>query len=153
MTSTSSTAIPRARSSSPASRGKTVATREPAQVGELGRVVLLGHRGLERARAEAEPQQLVDVDAPRSRTRSAPVIPQSTTPSLDVLGHVGGADEQHVDRRVPARERERALARLLRAEARVREQLHRRLAQPPLRRDGDRQPVGAGLPSRSSTSR
>jgi hypothetical protein len=54
---------------------------------------------------------------------------------------------------VAARERERPLAGLLRAEACVGEELHRRLAQPPLRRDGDRQPVGAGLPSRSSSSR
>ena len=45
---------------------------------------------------------------------------------LDVLGHVGGADEQHLDRRVAARERERALAGLLGAEPRVLEQVERR---------------------------
>jgi hypothetical protein len=50
-------------------------------------------------------------------------------------------DEQHVDRRVPARERERALAGLLRAEARVLEQRDGRFAQAPLDRDGDRQAV------------
>ena len=114
--------------------------------------MLLGHGGLERARAEAEPQQLVDVDAALAHEVGAGDAAVDDAVA-DVLGHVGGADEQDVDRRVPARERERALARLLRAETRVREQLHRRLAQPPLRRDGDRQPVGAGLPSRSSTSR
>ena len=38
---------------------------------------------------------------------------------LDVLGDVRGAHEQHLDRRVAARERERALARLLLAEAGV----------------------------------
>ena len=114
--------------------------------------MLLGHRSLERARAEAEPQQLVDLDATFAHEVGAgdPAVDDAVA---DVLGNVGGADEQHVDGRVTAREGEGALARLLRAEARVREQLHRRLAQPPLRRDGDRQPVGAGLPSRSSTSR
>ena len=64
---------------------------------------------------------------------------------LYVLGDVGGADEEHVDRRIPARERECALARLLGLESRVDEQAHRRIAQPPLDGDGDRQAVAAFL--------
>ena len=99
---------------------------------------LRGHGGLEPARAEAEPQQLAHV-APRSRTRSMPGDAAVDDAVLDVLGNVGGTDEQHVDRRVAARERERPLARLLRAEAGILEQRERRLAQPSLDRDGDRQ--------------
>ena len=58
---------------------------------------------------------------------------------LDVLGHVGGPDEEHLDRRVAARERERPLAGLLGAEPRVGEQVERGLAQAALDRDGDPQ--------------
>ena len=67
---------------------------------------------------------------------------------LHVLGHVGGAHEQDLDRRVAARERERALAGLLGAEAGVLEQVERRFAQPALDRDGDPQEA-----ERSSASR
>jgi hypothetical protein len=65
--------------------------------------------------------------------------PAVDDPVLHVLGHVGGPDEQDLDRRVPARERERALAGLLGAEARVLQQVEGRLAQPALDRDGDSQ--------------
>ena len=104
---------------------------------------LLGHGRLERAAAEAEPQQLRRPRAPRSRDEVGAGDAAVDDAVLHVLGDVGGAHEQHVDRRVPARERERALAGLLGAEARVLEQRDRRLAQPALRRDGDRQAVGA----------
>ena len=58
---------------------------------------------------------------------------------LHVLGDVGRAHEQHLDRRVAAGEGERAVAGLLGAEPGVLEQVERRLAQPALRRDGDPQ--------------
>ena len=47
---------------------------------------------------------------------------------LDVLGDVGGADEQRLHRRGTARKRERPAARLLGAEARVVQQGDARLA-------------------------
>ena len=81
------------------------------------------------------------------------MIPQSTTPSWTYSGHVGGAHEQHVDRRVPAREGERALAGLLGPEPRVLEQRHRGLAQPSLDGDRDRQAVDVAAFCRSSASR
>ena len=55
---------------------------------------------------------------------------------LDVLGDVGGADEQHLDGGVAARKCQRTLTGLLRAKAGVLEQLERRLTQPAL--DGQR---------------
>src|SRR5262249_25028353 len=58
---------------------------------------------------------------------------------LDVLRDVRRADEQHLDRRVAARECQGALSRLLRAEPRVLEQAERRLAEPPLDRAGEPQ--------------
>ena len=91
-------------------------------------------------RAEAEPQQLVDVDAALF-DEVEPGDAAVDGAVLDVLRDVGSAYEEHVDRRVPARERERALAGLLGAEAGVVEQRHRRLAQPALDRDGDPQAV------------
>ena len=113
---------------------------------------LLGHGRLEPARAEAELEQLVDARAALADEVQArdPAVDDAV---LHVLGDVGRADEQHVDRRVPARERERALARLLGAEPGVLEQRDRRLAQPPLDRDGDRQAVDVASFSRSSASR
>ena len=69
-------------------------------------------------------------------------------PVLHVLGNVGRPDQQHLDGSVPARERERALARLLGPEARVLEELVRRLAQPAFGRQRDPQEL-----SRSSASR
>ena len=86
--------------------------------------------------------------APRSRTRSMPGDAAVDDAVLDVLGHVGRADEQHLDRRVAARERERPVAGLLRAEPGVLEQVDGRLAQPALGRDGDPQEA-----ERSSASR
>ena len=85
--------------------------------------------------------------APRSRTMSRPVIPQSTTPSCTYSGHVVGAHEQRLDRRVPARERERAVAGRLGAEPGVVQQLDGRLAQPALRGDGDPQRARSAPPS------
>src|SRR5262249_43410169 len=73
---------------------------------------------------------------------------------LHVLGNVCRANEEHIDGRIPTRERERALTGLLRAEAGVLEQRDARLAQPSLRRHGDRQTVvfGRRRLRRSSTS-
>ena len=113
---------------------------------------LLGHRGLEPARAEAELEQLLDARAALAHE----VLPGDAAVDdavLHVLRHVGGAHEQHVDRRVAARERERALAGLLGPEAGVLEQGDRRLAQPPLDRDGDRQAVDVAAFCRSSARR
>jgi hypothetical protein len=67
---------------------------------------------------------------------------------LDVLWYIGRADEQHLDRGVPAREGECALAGLLGAEPCILEQAERRLAQPAFDRDGDPQEA-----ERSSASR
>ncbi|HEV8249961.1 MAG TPA: hypothetical protein VGQ15_08315, partial [Gaiellaceae bacterium] len=72
---------------------------------------------------------------------------------VDVFGHVCGAHEENVDGRVPARERQRALARLLGTEPRVGEQLDRGLAEPALRRNRDRQAVRGRCFRRSSASR
>ena len=74
-------------------------------------------------------------------------------PAVDVLRDVGRAHEQHLDRRVAAREGERALARLLGAEPGVVEQLERRLAQPALDRDRDPQRLGERRFRRPSASR
>ena len=75
---------------------------------------LLGHRRFEAAPAEAEPQEFGHVRAALAHEVGAgdPAVDDAV---LHVLGDVRGAHEQHVDRRVAARERERALARLLRA--------------------------------------
>jgi hypothetical protein len=121
---------------------------------ELGDRRLLGDGSLETAASEAEPQQLGDVrSALAHEIRACDSAVDDAV--LHPLGHVGRTDEQHVDRRVPARERERALAGLLRAETCVVEQGDRRLAQPALRRDGDRQAVALALRRfiRSSTKR
>jgi hypothetical protein len=72
---------------------------------------------------------------------------------LNVLGNVGRADEEDVDRCVAAREGKRALARLLGAEARVFEQRDGRLAQASLDGDGDRQAVDVAAFCRSSAKR
>ena len=112
---------------------------------------LLRHGGVEPAGAEAERQQLLDSGAALAHevlTGDAAV----DDAVLHVLRDVGGAHEQHVDRRVAARECERALAGLLGLEAGVDEQPHRRLAQPSLDRDGDRQAVAVRF-TLSSASR
>ena len=110
-TSTSSTP----GSSSRASRGKLVATRAPRRSssdlhGRLGR-----HRSLERARAEAEPHELGDVGAALAHDVEAGDAAVDDA-VLHVLGDVVGAHEQRLDRRVAAREGERAVARRLGAE-------------------------------------
>jgi hypothetical protein len=56
---------------------------------------------------------------------------------LHVLRHVGSAYEQYLHRCVAAREGKRAVSRLLGAEARIFEEVERRLAQPALNRYGD----------------
>ena len=68
-------------------------------------------------------------------------------PAVDVLGNVRGTHEQHLDWSVAAREGKRTVAGLLRTEARVLEQVERRLAQPALDRDRDSQ-----VAARSSAS-
>jgi hypothetical protein len=67
---------------------------------------------------------------------------------LDVLGYVGGSDEQHLDRRVATRKGERTVPRLLRTEPGVLEEPKRRFAQSTLGRDRDPQEA-----ARSSASR
>jgi hypothetical protein len=67
---------------------------------------------------------------------------------LDVLRNVGRTNEQDLDGRVAARERERAIPGLLGPEAGVLEQVERRLAQPPLRRESEPQEA-----ARSSAAR
>ena len=64
--------------------------------------------------------------APLSRDDVEPGDAAIDDAVLDVLGHVVGADEQRLDGRVAARERERAVARRLRAEPRVVQELDRR---------------------------
>ena len=112
----------------------------------------LGHGGLERAASEAEPEELRDPGAALGDEVGAgdPAVDDAV---LDVLGDVGGPHEQHLDGRIPAGERERALAGLLGAEPGVLEQADRRLAQAPLGRDGDLQEVGERRARRSSAVR
>ncbi len=98
---------------------------------------------LERAGAEAEGEQLLDVRAALADevgTGDAAV----DDAVLDVLGHIGRPDEQDVHGCVAAGERERALARLFRSESGVLEQRDSGLAEPALRRDRDRQAACAG---------
>ena len=116
-------------------------------VGRLG-----GHGDLEPARAEAELEQLLDARAALAHEVLAGDAAVDDA-VLHVLRDVGGAHEQHVDRRVPAGEGKRALAGLLGAEPGVLEQRHGRLAQAALDRDGDRQAVDVAAFSRSSASR
>ncbi len=113
---------------------------------------LLGHGGLEPARPVPELEQLLHARSPLAN-EILPGDPAVDDAVLHVLGDVGGAHEQDVDRRVPARERERPLAGLLRAEPGVLEQRDRRLPQPPLDRDGDRQAVDVVSFRRSSAKR
>ena len=91
--------------------------------------------------------------APRSRTRSAPVIPQSTTPSCTYSGtsaartsstSTGALRHGNASARSPGSSGPRPG---------VVEQRDRRLAQAALRGDGDRQAVGRRRFSRLSTSR
>ena len=115
----------------------------------------LGRDGsLERAGAEAEPEQHVDADAAlldEIRARDAAVDDLV----LDVLGNVGRADEHDVDGGVATGKRQRALAGLLGAETRCVEERDGGLSETPLRGDRDRQPARRGVlrARRSSTSR
>ena len=123
--------------------------RRDGRSGQIGRRLdrrLLGHRRLEAARAEPELQQLGDACAALAH-EVEPGDAAVDDAVLHVLGDVGGANEQHLDRRVPAGERERPLARLLRAETGVLEQPKRRVAQTPLDRERDLQEL-----ARSSAS-
>ena len=116
---------------------------QSAEVRQRLRGRLLGNGELERAGAEAEGEQLLDVRAALADEIGAgdPAVDDAV---LDVLGHVGRPDEHDVHGRVAAGERERALTRLFRPEAGVLEQRDSRLAKPTLGRDRDRQAVCAG---------
>jgi hypothetical protein len=113
---------------------------------------LLGHGRLEPAGAEPEPKQLAHARAALAHEVD-PGDPAIDDAVLHVLRHVGRADEQDVDRRVPARKCERPLAGHLGAEAGVLQKRDRRLAQPPLHRDRDRQAAVETPLRRSSASR
>jgi hypothetical protein len=124
---------------------------EPRHAGALGGR-LLRHSRLEGAAAEAEAQQLGHRRAALAdeiRARDAAV----DDAVLHVLRDVGSANEQDLDGSVAARERESALAGLLRTEAGLLEQMDRRLAQAALRRDGDLQALAEPACRRSSACR
>ena len=126
-----------------------------SQSGQPGQLLdrrLLRNRGLERAAAEAEAEQLGHARAALGDEVGAG-DPAVDDPVLDVLGDVGGADEQHLDRRVPAGKGERALAGLLRPEAGVLEQRDGGLTQAALGGNGDLQAVGERGSRRSSAVR
>ena len=112
--------------------------RRAGELRELLHGRLLGNRRLEAARAEAEWKHLAHVGAALAHEVDAgdPAIDDTV---LHVLGHVGGAHEQHLDGRVAARERERAIAGLLGAEARILQEVERRLSEASLDRDRDPQ--------------
>jgi hypothetical protein len=96
-------------------RGRNVYARE---LFELGDRRLLGHGGFQPATAEAELQQLRDVgSALTHEVRASDAAVDDAV--LDVLGHIGSAHEQDIDRRISAGKRERARSRLLRPEPRV----------------------------------
>ena len=115
---------------------------------------LRGNRRLERARAEAEPEEHVDAHAALLDEVGAGHAAVDDL-VLDVLGDVGGADEHDVDRRVAAGKRQCTLTGLLGAETRRVEKRDGGLAESALRRDGDGQPARRGVlrARRSSTSR
>jgi hypothetical protein len=125
---------------------------QSGEAGELRHRRFLRHGGLERAAAEAEAQELGDART-ALRDQVGAGDPAVDDAVLDVLGDVRGSYQENLDRRVAARKRERALSRLLRAEARVVEQGDRRLPETPLRRDGDLQAVGESGILRSSAVR
>ena len=122
------------------------------EIGQLGRFRLGGHGGLERACAEAQLEQDLDLGAALAHEVD-PGDAAVDDSVLDVLGHVGRAHEEHVDRCVAAGEGQRPLARLLRAEPCISEQCDTGLAQPALGRNGDAQAVAGGLVRRSRASR
>src|SRR3990170_2223111 len=113
---------------------------------------LLRHGRLERAAPEPQAQELGDSGA-ALRDEVGARDPAVHHAVLDVLWDVLVANEEHLDRRVPAREGECALPGLLGAETGVVEQRDGRLAQPPLGRDGDLQALDERARSRSIASR
>ena len=115
-----------------------MATRAPARSASRLHGGLVGDGGLERARAEAEAEQLDDVGA-ALLDDVEPGDAAVDDAVLHVLGHVVGAHEQCLDGRVAAGEGERPVARCLGAEPGVVQELDRRLAQAALRRNGDPQ--------------
>jgi len=126
---------------------------EAVEVVEAGRPRLRRNGGLERAGAEAQCKELFDL-SPALADEIGARDPAVDHAVLHVLGNVRSPDEQDVDRRITARKGERALSGLLGAEARVREEGDRRLAQPALRRDSDLQAVRPDVRfRRSSTNR
>ena len=127
--------------------GYTVATLAPARSSSDSISASSGHRSLEPARAEAERQELADDGAALAHEVEAGDAAVDDA-VLDVLGDVGRAHEQHLDRRVPARERQRAVAGLLRPEPGVLEEPVRRLPEAALGRKRDPQDA-----ARSSASR
>ncbi len=152
VTSTSVAATPWLARSSRARRGKTVAMRSPARSSSVAALRLLRHRRLERAPAESQPEQLghVALALPNEIRSRDPTVDDAV---LDVLGDIGRPDEEHLDRCVPAREREGSLSRHLRPEPRLVQERDGRLAKAPLRRDRDLQSLVAAVGSRSSASR
>ncbi len=122
------------------------------EVGELPRRCLVRHGRLQRARAEAEPEQLRD---PRPALEHEVGAGDAARDGavLHVLGDVRGSHEQHLDGRIATRERERALPGLLGAEPGRLEQRDGRLAQATLRRDRNSQRVRERRRARSSASR
>ena len=121
---------------------------QPRQLTERLDGRLLRHRGLERAAPEPEASSSV-TRAPRSATRSAPVIPQSTTPSWTYSG-MSAARTSSTSTGAFRQGKASALAGLLGPEAGVLEQRDRRLAQAALR--GNRSSGCRGEGSRRSSA-
>ena len=125
---------------------------QPVEIVEPARARLGRDGGLERARAEPERDELVHL-RPALANEIGARDPAVDDAVLHVLGDVRGPHEHDVDRRVPARERERPLARLLGAEPCVREERDGRLAEAALRGDRDRQAVRPDARLRRSSTR
>ena len=125
-------------SSSRASRGKLVATRAPRRSSSDCAVDSVGTAASSEQAPKPSRSELDHVGAALAHDVEAGDAAVDDA-VLHVLGDVVGAHEQRLDRRVPARERERAVARRLGAEPRVVQELDRGLAEPPLRGDGDSQ--------------
>ena len=111
------------------------------------------HGSLECAAAEAEREQLLDLGpALLHEVEAGDATVDDAV--LHVLRDIRCAHEQNVDRRVPAREGEGAVAGSLGPEARILEEGDRRLAQSPGGRDRNPQPALASFfLRRSSASR
>ena len=133
----SSASTPASASAARVETGYAVAMRRPARSAIACCGAATGNRGLERAPREAEVGEPHDVGL-RLGDEVRAGDPEVDDPVLDVLGDVVRADEQKVDRRVPAGHVQRPLARL-EAEARRGEELERGRRHPPFRGDGDEQ--------------